>query len=231
MRAFRLNTRPSFVTYYHNEDDLNPVLRDAMTWANEGVFSWLGKVEKPVTLAGGALRSYFLNTPVKDYDLYSSKTDLGNDLKRRDYHWSIIQDTDRSSLYRRPQLTPKGIQTQNVNIINNKSDDPTMIIDSYDFTVCMCAITKEKDDLWITYHPDYFLDLTGRKLRIHNPENMMNTIWRVQKYIKYGFELDREEMWKIIEGIHDLPALPVLRKEEKNEDKQTTTLESLFSGS
>lgn len=213
------------ITYYKSED-MHPRLAGAFDWFDENVLQYIGAGANKdnVILAGGALRSYFTDTPVRDYDIYGILDQLnigvtfGPHLSQGD--WGLVSETDLSWTYRRLSYDPlsSAIDKRAFNIIKKPAITPQAVIQMYDFTVCMCAITNEM----ITYHPDYFTDLATKALRINNPDDNLATLWRLQKYVKLGYTIGREDLWKIAESIHDLNDLPRIIKE--TEDKSRISL-------
>lgn len=229
MRLF--NSRPSLdlLTYYKGESEIHPQLAKAFNWANDNVFSIIDS--EYITLAGGAMRSFFTDMPVRDYDIYMCKKkeeavvrDKLSDVGYR----KIKSDSQRSEVWKREFIDPikKNVVVNTFNIIlNTNYDSPQEVISDFDFTVCMCAITPEQ----ITFHPDYFTDLATRTLRLHSPEDILSSAWRLQKYIKLGYTIDKNEFWKIVEHIHDLPSLPqVTTNPEVAEKTEKVLVQSVF---
>jgi hypothetical protein len=231
-----------FVTLYNGED-IHPTFSAVFPWVKENIWqetavtksaTTLGyqDIANDVILAGGALRSFFTDTPVRDYDLYFK------DQKTLDRYMNGLASigfqktnntTDKSVTYRRGQVRDGQILTHTVNMIRapfyaTASD----VIKDYDFTVCMCAVQGDS----LVYHPQYFTDLATRSLRIYKPANPLNTVWRVQKYVKLGYSIDRENLWQLFEGIHDIPSLPnVYTIEDQKTDNDAIPITDVLGGS
>lgn len=207
--SFGKDPDEGFISLYKGED-MHPGLEDVFDWAEQRVFSKVGLASRDnVILAGGALRSFFTKTPVRDYDLYfKSETVM-----------TVVEDNFVRKMFRKEPVTSddstvwnlttisgsEGIEYGSYNCIKQYwAKEPEDVLRNYDFTVCMCAVTTDR----LIYHPDYFLDLQTKQLRLHNPGNPLNTLWRVQKYNQKGFSMSANEMWKLVERIHDMDKLP-----------------------
>lgn len=235
-------SKPNYQTYYATEDDLHPRLVAAFEWYHKFLDECIGATySDQVTLAGGALRSFFTDTPVRDYDLYcspnaiASATDIFPDLLRSySAPWTKTSDTNFSFTYKRMAYDPANAKFMDnaLNIMKQPYTSMEDVIDRFDFTVCMCAISEGA----IVFHPDYFTDLATRQIRINNPEDPMASMWRIQKYIKLGYSIDRKELYKLCEELHELEKFPTLVKDEKEKNlrslKETPkTLEEIFRSS
>jgi len=228
-----------FLTYYKDEEQ-HPRLVEARAWYKENVLSqvlpaWHGEM----TLAGGALRSFFTGTKVRDFDLYVSE-DMLKVIKtnptsvfqgRYSYQWRKLAESQFSYVFR---LVVYGTEDQEIqditfNIIKGGTFDPEQIMDGYDLTVCMCAITNDR----IVYHPDYFLDLTAKTLRVHSLEDPIGILWRIQRYNGMGYKIGKQDLWRVVEAVHELDKLPKLYTPEETsmEEETTMTLEQIFRSS
>lgn len=201
------------VTYYRGED-IHPALEKVFEWADINVFRYLPEETTPI-LAGGALRAYFTGTPARDYDIYFPTQAKYAKCVGGLYapKWRKLEsNTKESTVY---QFSQVGIDHSDAkipmlhigtyNFIHRKFyDTPADVIAAYDFVACMCGVSKDQ----ISFHPDYFIDLQTRTLRINNIEDPLNTLWRVQKYNGYGFKMDQENMFRLVESIHDMPNMP-----------------------
>lgn len=224
------------LTYYRGEENLNPKIEEAFKWYDEKIgahFIATGvKADPFVILAGGALRSFFMNQAVRDYDLYFRSQERLIDAQNRfQYHpWLKIATPSKTSMvFQKSALDPKGgLDFKTVNIITNKYyEHPRDVIDTYDFTVCMCALNSEE----ISFHPDYFTDLATKQLRIHKLDEPLQTMWRILKYERYGFEISKEELWRVIEAVHSMPTIPNIAVTPEEKLTNPVSVDSIFSGS
>lgn len=87
-----------------------------------------------------------------------------------------------------------------------------LCIEQFDFTVCQFAYA----DGQLVQGQNSLSDLEDRVLSIHALPAPLHTLARLEKYIEYGFTIEREELLKIGAAIHamgvaglPLPELPV----------------------
>lgn len=220
----------NLVTLYREEVQ-HPMMIEAFAWADKNVFDRFG--DRNIMLAGGALRSFFTKTPVRDYDLYFPSMDgvlkAQNELSAT-YQWAKVDGaTTDSTTWKRTMISLHGdFEHDTFNLIHRKYyETPAEVISLYDFTVAMCGLNKTQ----ISYHPDYFIDLQTKVLRLNNIEDPFNTLWRVQKYNGYGYQIDQENMWRLVEMIHDLPSIPNVSVAIKEPTDDAVPLASVFKGS
>lgn len=228
-----------FLTYYRDEEQ-HPRLVEARAWYKDNVLSqilpaWHGEM----TLAGGALRSFFTGTKVRDYDLYVSN-DMLKVMKSNprsifqdnlQYRWKQIAESKYSYVWRLIHYDPvkRDFCDVTFNIIKGGCIDPEQILDGFDLTVCMCAITEDR----MVYHPDYFLDLTAKTLRVHSLEDPIGILWRIQKYNGLDYKISKQDLWRVVTALHELDKLPTLYTPEETsmEEETTMTLEQIFRSS
>lgn len=226
----------NLVTYYKEEDGLHPQFKNAFDWFAENVLTHVADGwQEDFVLAGGALRSYFTSTPVRDFDIYLNAKALGQftnnytDALKMSHSWTKMSDTDLSWTYKKLDYNTEKQRLDDItfNIMKQSYESREEVISRFDYTVCMCAIQKGA----ITHHPDYFTDLATRSLRANNLEDALSSMWRLQKYIKLGYTIDRDDMWELAEAIHELNVLPTLVKTKDDKAHNTKTLEEIFRAS
>lgn len=234
-------TESNLITCYKGEDGLHPQFKNAFDWYEETVLTHIvDGWHDEVILAGGALRSYFTSTPVRDFDIYLNEktlkqfTDNFSSGLKLSHSWAKISDTELSWTYRKMDYDTATQELLNVtfNIMKRPYASREEVINPFDFTVCMCAIQKDA----LTYHPDYFIDLVTKSLRVNNPEDALSSLWRTQKYGKMGYSISREDLWELTESIHELNALPTIvtitdDKAKHSLKTSVKTLEEIFRSS
>ncbi len=166
-------------------------------------------------IAGGALRDYFMGKYVKtDYDIFFPNEEefkkCADYFKSKDHEIKWESDNGMKVLYNKKTF----------DLIKLYFDTPEATIASFDFTICMIAVDRNK-----VYHGETtFIDLAKKQLMIHNirlPASLLN---RSFKYIRKGFWICQGEMKKIYDAIQNEP-----KKEIKNET-ETTNSEDPTSG-
>jgi hypothetical protein len=182
-----------FTTYYVDEIKGGP-LKDTLDWGNETLFKWL-TADSVCWIAGGALRSKFSGQKPADIDLYfpnvGELNKAGNVLYQHGYSPTFENDNTKT--------ITDGKTT--FDLVKRYYSSLEQTIASFDFTVSACGIDKDS----ITYHDDYFIDLATKRLNLTGEMvNPAGTLLRMQKYIKYGFTMDVEDMRVLAARIADV---------------------------
>jgi hypothetical protein len=159
----------------------------------------LGELRKQginVWVAGGVLRDYFLEKPLKsDCDLFFPNAKDFN--KTKEYFLSkggeIIWESENGM-----KVTYRGNTFDLVKIFK---PNPMATISRFDFTVSMLA-TDGKD---LYYGNNSLKDLQDRKLVINTIVNPLSTLKRVLKHYKKGFTMSAEETKKLYESLNTMP--------------------------
>jgi len=175
-----ININKALTLVYFNDLILGELRRN-------GINSWI---------AGGALRDYFLNKPLKsDCDIFFPSISEFN--KAKNYLISkgakIIWESENGM-----KVTYKG---NTFDLIKIFMLNPMATISRFDFTVSMLA-TDGKD----IYLGDRSLkDLQDRKLVINTIVNPLSTLKRVLKHYRKGFTMSAEETKKLYTSLNNLP--------------------------
>jgi hypothetical protein len=152
-----------------------------------GIKSWI---------AGGALRDYFSDRPLKsDCDIFFPNFVEFN--KAKDYFISkggkIIWESANGM-----KVTYKG---NTFDLIKIFMPNPMATISRFDFTISMFA-TDGSD---VYYGNNSLKDLQDRKLVINGIVNPLSTLKRVLKHYKKGFTMSAEETKKLYTSLNNLP--------------------------
>lgn len=181
-------------------------------------------------IAGGALREYFLNkTVTTDIDLYfSNETEfekakswfldknycpIDTILSRIKYD-QTLKENYRTNLIRHVVNRKVGkviadnpvtlkIEYGNLklDLVRKYRPNVEMAIQSFDFTVASAALDYET----LYFHPTYFIDLVNRDLIIKSFHHPLSTLYRIQKYIKMGFTISKENLFQLAKEIKSTP--------------------------
>lgn len=152
-------------------------------------------------VAGGAVRDYFLGKTPNDIDIF-----FPSKLEMHEFSERISEKHGLDS--------KKLLVAENANVIKVKLKKEEKKIDlvklyhpsaqhaikSFDFTVCAVAVTPN----YITYHENFFLDLATKRLSLNTTPTALNILYRLQKYIKKGYEMSPTELLKIITTFKNL---------------------------
>jgi len=152
-----------------------------------GIESWI---------AGGVLRDYFLDKPLKsDCDIFFPNIEEFN--KAKAYLTSkgakIIWESENGM-----KVTYKGNTFDLVKIF---APNPLATIGRFDFTISMLAT----DGKQVFYGNNTLKDLQDRKLVINTIVNPLSTLKRVLKHYKKGFTMSAEETKKLYEALNSMP--------------------------
>jgi len=152
-----------------------------------GIESWI---------AGGVLRDYFSDKPLKsDCDIFFPNIQEFN--KAKSYLTSkgakVIWESENGM-----KVTYKGNTFDLVKIF---MPNPLATIGRFDFTVSMLA-TDGKE---LYYGNNTLKDLQDRKLVINTIVNPLSTLKRVLKHYKKGFTMSAEETKKLYESLNGMP--------------------------
>jgi hypothetical protein len=147
-------------------------------------------------IAGGVLRDYFSNKPLKsDCDIFFPNVEEFD--KAKNHFMSnggkIIWESENGM-----KVTYKGNTFDLVKIFR---PNPTATIARFDFTISMFA-TDGRD---LFYGNNSLKDLQDRKLVINNIINPLSTLKRVLKHYKKGFTMSAEETKKLYASLNSLP--------------------------
>jgi len=152
-----------------------------------GIESWI---------AGGVLRDYFSDKPLKsDCDIFFPN--IGEFDKAKSYLVSkgakIIWESENGM-----KVTYKGNTFDLVKIF---MPNPLATIGRFDFTISMLA-TDGKE---VYYGNNTLKDLQDKKLVINTIVNPLSTLKRVLKHYKKGFTMSAEETKKLYESLNVMP--------------------------
>lgn len=172
-----------------------PQLKNTISYFDKLFFS---KIDVDFWIAGGALRDYFLYgkvLPGTDYDFYFNNKD----------DWSKVKKYFTENGY------VKKYETENsYKVIKNNTEidlvklfyyNPKQTISSFDFTICCCSVSKYA----IYHHETFFIDLAQKNIVLNNYNNPINSLIRIKKYMKKGFNIDNYNYLKLIKKSIECP--------------------------
>lgn len=147
-------------------------------------------------IAGGVLRDYFSDKPLKsDCDIFFPSLTEFN--KAKNHFMSnggkVIWESENGM-----KVTYKGNTFDLVKIFK---PNPLETISRFDFTISMFA-TDGKD---VYYGNNSLKDLQDRKLVINTIVNPLSTLKRVLKHYKKGYTMSAEETKKLYTSLNNLP--------------------------
>lgn len=155
-------------------------------------------------IAGGAIRNYFENKPLRDIDLYFPHgTDCDNMKKwllKPDKSAECISEVDGHLKVRMGEVI--------YDLLGSKFFvQPEDTIRIFDYTICAAAIARDH----MVVHEDYFIDLASRSLvPIILDDDPFESLYRIQKYVQYGYTISRDNLRKVLGRYVDQKMLDVL---------------------
>jgi len=154
-------------------------------------------------VSGGAVRDFFLYGGVlKETDIDIFFHDQNNyDIAKNYFEetcrnggvYELVYENDNARRYKH-----KDTEYQ-FELIKRFYPDPKRTINSFDFTVCCCAIDRSG----IYYHETYFIDLAGKNIVLHNVQSSPGTLSRIQKYIEKGFRINNDQIVNLYDQIRN----------------------------
>jgi len=148
-------------------------------------------------VAGGAITSIFTNKEVNDLDFYFTSKKYYTEILD-----AIISNSTIVSVTEKSILVNHSGQLLNF-ILFDIFESANDIFNKFDFTVVMGAYNIKKDKLIL--HDDFLLDVAKRKLVFNNGTLYpILSLLRVNKYVKRGYTISRNDMVRIALTISEL---------------------------
>jgi len=141
-------------------------------------------------IAGGACRSWVLGEVPRDIDVYLTKD--------KDKESLVVEDPSE------PVVKLLTTTKTPVEVINYVYPDLASILNSFDMTVAMCAVDREQ----LVCHENYLSDLASKTIAFTNLCKPMNSLLRLQKYIRYGFAAHPRELTQLATAFYMMSEEP-----------------------
>jgi len=150
-------------------------------------------------IAGGAVLSAVTRTEIADYDIYPKNKQALLDvcMTLADANTYVVSVTDRAITFKSNDIIMDNDERAIFQVMRfTDTDTPDKIFSAFDFTVCMGAY--DCDTKQYTFHDDFWPDVASKSLRF-NPGTKfpLNSLIRMQKYIKKGYTSGKGEIAKI----------------------------------
>lgn len=151
----------------------------------------------PGWIAGGAIRDHFANQSIEsDIDVFFRNQD--------DYQSVIdklVHDRRVERKYVHKELSCFVWRGMDVQLIGTHFfPGPRETMESFDFTVCCCALDANE----IHMHEHFLEDLAARRLAINKLPFPLSTLERLQKYAKKGFTACNGTLLEVAKAIKDV---------------------------
>lgn len=150
-------------------------------------------------IAGGSVLSAVTRTEIADYDIYPKNKQALLDvcMTLADANTYVVSVTDRAITFKSNDIIMDNDERAVFQVMRfADTDTPDKIFSAFDFTVCMGAY--DCDTKQYTFHDDFWPDVASKSLRF-NPGTKfpLNSLIRIQKYIKKGYTAGKGEIAKI----------------------------------
>lgn len=138
-------------------------------------------------VGGGALRSFFDNTDVKDFDLFfRTHEDWLMAVEAMTNDPLCVGDMENPAF---PTFTYRSRPP--FNLIGFRHKEPEDLMNSFDFLCCcMVAFKKDGGDIEFLSAPHALSDATHKQLSLNKPQPIRRLLKRTSRYVaKYGYQI------------------------------------------
>lgn len=210
-----INKRPiikGLVDYVEDDIDIFFYNTIGKSWYSTELHNLLSKVlsdanirlcNKGPFVSGGCLRRAILEQNLLDGDIdvvFKDKDQFEKTLK-------IVSNSDKFFFKKESPTNKTFIHKKSqaeLQLVNYKYFDKAHeVIDDMDYRMCQFAF----DGRTITYNPYSLYDIAKGNLVVHNVTFGLNTVKRILKYNKQGFNISDVELRKLLQTIVDNPSL------------------------
>ena len=146
-------------------------------------------------VAGGYIRDWFAGSEPKDMDIFcQAPKQLSTDLLNAG--GKILHTTANAVTY---NYMGRILQV----IAKWRFKDAKDCIDHFDFTVCAAAVQFSERGPSFYHHPDFFVDLAGRRLRLVTPgtDEPAASLTRMIKFIQRGYVIAAPDLATLLQRI------------------------------
>lgn len=158
------------------------------------------ELNSKIWIAGGAVRDYFSDGVIsKDVDFFCTD---------RKAMAELVLELRRKFKYKHYLITKNAIKGYgevfgkriDIDIVKKGFANPVVCIDAFDFTVCMFGVSYNS----FYYHLSSPFDLMKKRLVIHNIPHPVDSLKRMNKYVKKGFSACNGTILTIAKQINQL---------------------------
>jgi|SRR5581483_1124106 len=160
---------------------------------------------KKYAVAGGAVRDYLSNNPIKDIDIFCEDIEAEEYILDRLQSLADFGHPDIVYVNHNDFLSNYRIGEYAVQIIRNKyfplTNDPSFLIEAFDFTICGGMVRFDGEAFFL---PTFFQDCLAKHLRIQVITFPLSTLERMQKYIQRGYTACNGTLLSIAKSLQGL---------------------------
>ena len=151
-----------------------------------------------LVLAGGFIRACIAGQDVNDIDMFASTP------KEAEYAADAMKAELNGTLFKTDNAyTVKGLAVPIQYVHRWVFDNPSSVVESFDFTIARAAIWFDRADYcWESaIDPDFYRDLAGRRLIYRSPERNEDaggSMLRVLKFYKRGYRIPIDSLGAVL---------------------------------
>jgi hypothetical protein len=154
----------------------------------------------PLILGGGFIRSIIAGEEVQDIDLFGGNIDY---LNSHADQLTRSRESDNTRKHHTPNaITVVSLGRMTVQFITRwLFDDPVILMQSFDFSVCRAAIMYREGKWTSCIDPDFYSDLAARRLVYRYPqrdEDAGGSMLRVRKFLMRGYNIQPHSLAGVI---------------------------------
>lgn len=148
-------------------------------------------------IAGGVFKDIFKGKPCKDVDIFfENRKDFFEAVEYfQGLNFIYIYSNGNAVRFKDPE---NGID---IELIKRFIGGPFETISEFDFTVSMFALSKVKNEYVTTHFDSFFRHLDSNELVLNTVKHPIDTLKRVIRYSKYGFNISNYDLREIIKEI------------------------------
>lgn len=153
-------------------------------------------IESDFWIAGGAITSFLSGDKMKDIDCFvANRTNAAKLLieLRKKYEFKAYLITPNAV---KGWATIKGVKLA-IDVVKNTFQNPIQTIENFDFTVTCFAVDKSN----FYYHSLAPFDILRKKLVVNKLSHPVDSMRRIQKYVRKGYGACNGTIMEIAEAI------------------------------
>ena len=156
------------------------------------------KKKSIIVVAGGYIRACILNEPINDVDLF-----VGSKEYAKRIALEMVDDDEKRLIITDNAITIKGMKYPVQFITRWVYDNPSAILNSFDFTICQAAFWWDASECrWRSVVSDtFYQDLAAKRLIYTDPvreEEPGGSMLRVLKYYQKGYRITLDAYASVI---------------------------------
>lgn len=188
-----MRTMANFITKFFNTDTTSSI-NSCKLYFDNLFFKYLDP-NCNCWIAGGAIRSYFCQEPIRDIDIYFPSAEEFSKFKLLglapdNSHRAEIRLNDSYQTDNSRKVSAEGLSTPPLDLVKLHRPTPLDCLKTFDFVACCAALTRN----YMLYHENFFIDNLSKRLNLNTTDLTFQNIQRLQKYNKKGYTMDNTNL-------------------------------------